>query len=161
MKTTDGTPFTLRPENPNDDNFIFRLFSTVQGAEFSPLALPPAQLNQLLLMQHKARQQSYRWTYPDAEFAIIEIGGEPVGRWVCRHRDGHLLVIDVEVTPEHRNRGIGSALLTDFLARSQSASLHVARHNPAQNLYRRLGFVEVPSAEMMMAMEWKAGQGAE
>ena len=58
--------------------------------------------------------------------------------------------LSVGVLPEHRGRGIGTALLGALLATAvddgvAGLSLSVERDNPAASLYGRLGFVEVES----------------
>ena len=54
--------------------------------------------------------------------------------------------LGIGVLPEHRNRGIGTALLTALIAASAeypALALSTEFENPAQHLYERLGFVRV------------------
>ena len=54
--------------------------------------------------------------------------------------------IGIGVLPEHRGRGIGTALLTELIAASgeyPALALSVEFENPAQHLYGRLGFERV------------------
>jgi GNAT superfamily N-acetyltransferase len=58
---------------------------------------------------------------------------------------GRLLVAFVLTRPDHRGRGLATALLTRSAARLRTAgatewTLAVTRGNPAQALYERLGF---------------------
>jgi ribosomal protein S18 acetylase RimI-like enzyme len=52
--------------------------------------------------------------------------------------------LSIAVLPGHRNRGLGSAMLRDLLARADAGcpavSLSVSASNPARRLYERLGF---------------------
>jgi ribosomal protein S18 acetylase RimI-like enzyme len=55
-------------------------------------------------------------------------------------------IVDISLLPEFRGQGVGTALLgavTQEAAKEhRSVSIHVEKFNPAQRLYRRLGFVE-------------------
>jgi ribosomal protein S18 acetylase RimI-like enzyme len=51
---------------------------------------------------------------------------------------------DIEIAPEFRGQGLGTAVLLEFIAdterRRLSASLQVLKINPVRRLYERLGF---------------------
>ena len=86
---------------------------------------------------------------PAAIYLVAEgDAGEPIGYgglWVV-FEEAHITAL--AVTPEHRGRGIGRAvlraMLTEALARgAEKALLEVRPSNAsAQNLYRSLGFVK-------------------
>jgi ribosomal protein S18 acetylase RimI-like enzyme len=52
--------------------------------------------------------------------------------------------MDIALIPDWRNRGVGTRLLNEILDEAQTTgsrvTLHVEPDNPAQRLYRRLGF---------------------
>ena len=90
----------------------------------------------------------------DLGVKALATDGEPVGAaWIrCLTADepGYGYVDDrtpelgLAVLPEHRNRGIGTALLRELLAAAAAAghravSLSVAQENPAVRLYARVG----------------------
>jgi ribosomal-protein-alanine N-acetyltransferase len=64
--------------------------------------------------------------------------------------DAH--VTNVAVLPEYRGRGIGERLMRELIARAVARganrmTLEVrASNTPAQNLYRKLGFITLPGA---------------
>jgi len=66
--------------------------------------------------------------------------------------------IGIAVVPVHRGKGVGSALLTALLDRSDSRypaiSLSVDPENPAVNLYRRFGFVECGRSGASIVMRY-------
>ena len=65
---------------------------------------------------------------------------------------------DVALLPEHRSRGIGTALLRALIAEAaangQAVTLSVDRDSPARSLYRRLGFATVSEDAVYAAMAW-------
>ncbi len=90
-------------------------------------------------------------SYPDL-FLVAERGGEIVGYIMCRiegffwqKKKGH--VISIAVLPEHRRRGIATALMEEALSRmtnrygASECYLEVRVSNtPAIRLYEKLGF---------------------
>ncbi|HEU4594108.1 MAG TPA: GNAT family N-acetyltransferase, partial [Pyrinomonadaceae bacterium] len=65
----------------------------------------------------------------------------------------------VAVSPEHRGRGVGTALMERLLSEASglfaAVSLSVSPRNPARRLYERLGFetVEVRGGHPLMRMK--------
>jgi ribosomal protein S18 acetylase RimI-like enzyme len=64
--------------------------------------------------------------------------------------------LSVAVLPEHRGRGIGTALVIRLLetarVRYRAVSLSVARENPALRLYEQLGFEVVDRSGTSLTM---------
>jgi ribosomal protein S18 acetylase RimI-like enzyme len=78
------------------------------------------------------------------------VRGEPAGRLILNLQDAEtgrglaLHIVDLQVGPSHRGRGLGRWALEQVLARAtpagQRVDLRVAPDNPARRLYERLGF---------------------
>lgn len=110
--------------------------------------LPPDLKAAFLAQQFAAQYAHYTAAYrPVSDFRIIERDGEPVGRlylYVNRH---DVRIVDIAFLPAFRGQGLGTALLSavieDARASGRSVSIHVEQFNPAQHLYRRLGFRDV------------------
>jgi ribosomal protein S18 acetylase RimI-like enzyme len=149
----------LRPEQPEDTSFNYRLFAQTRSADLEPLALDPVQKDALLRQQFQLQAAHYRERFPAAAFSIIELESAPIGRLYLNRSKDEILVIDITVSPEHRNRGIGRELLQRLLAeasaRGQVVRLHVERSNPARRLYHRLGFRELHDDGVYLQMEWR------
>lgn len=88
---------------------------------------------------------------PDDRALVAEADGEVVGVCWVRTTDeyGHIddatPSFSISLYPEHRGRGIGTALMRRMLAKLEAAgyarvSLSVQKENPALRLYKRLGF---------------------
>jgi GNAT superfamily N-acetyltransferase len=148
---------TQRAESGTDRDFLRGLFDQVRAQEFA--GLEPAMLDGLLGMQFAAQQQSYRLAYADARFEIVEAEGSPVGRLVVARSGESLLLVDIALLAQWRGHGIGSALLRKLQQEAAGAGLplrlHVALNNPAEGLYRRLGFKESGVSGMHRTMEWE------
>ena len=149
---------TLRPITANDRDFLYRVYASTREDELAPLGWDAAQKESFLEMQFAAQHKFYQERFPGAEFQIILLDGESVGRLYVDRREDEIRILDVALLPEHRNQGIGSALLGDVLADGEWAGLpvrfHVERHSPALSLYKRLGFHKIGESGVYYLLEW-------
>ena len=113
-----------------------------------------------VLHQFDAQRRHYRHYFPGTAFDVIERHGVPVGRLYLDPRPDSYHVIDIALAPEIRGQGIGTRLLEALCAHAaatgRSVGISVERMNPALNLYRRLGFVDVSDEGLYLGMEWTA-----
>ena len=148
---------TLRPVTPDDEVFLYQLYSSTREQELARVPWDEEAKKSFLEMQFKAQAQHYQQQYADAEFQIILCDSRPVGRLYVDRRDDELRIIDIALLPEHRNAGIGSALLNDLLGEAAEAGkpvrIHVERFNPALRLYERLGFTHIGDTGVYYLME--------
>ena len=116
-----------------------------------------AQQEAFLAMQFTAQHRQYHSQYPDADFQIVLVDGVPGGRLYVARLEDEILLIDVALLTEYRNRGIGTALVEDLLAEAGQAGkpvrLHVEPFNPALRLYIRLGFEKIAEHGFYWFME--------
>lgn len=147
-----------RPATPQDDAFLRQLFDSVRAGEFAALPLPEPQRSALMDMQFRAQRGQYAAAFPEASFDILERDGTPIGNLTVDRSGPALHVIDIGLLSEFRGQGIGSAILRKLLAEAASAgkpvTLQVAASNPAQALYRRLGFRDTGRDAVYIRMEW-------
>ncbi len=116
---------------------------------------PPEE--EVLYDPHIARYHE-GWGRPGDAAVIAEADGDPVGaawyRLFDAEKPGYGFIeatipeLSIGVSPEHRGRGVGSALLATLidLAREEgfdALSLSVEEDNPALRLYERSGFRRV------------------
>ena len=104
------------------------------------------------------------WPGPGDRGVVADLDGVAVGAAWWRFLPGgygfvraDVPEVSVGVLPEHRGRGIGTALLRELAAAAEAdglpgLSLSVERDNPAVRLYRRLGFVEVAGDQGAVTM---------
>ena len=147
---------SLRPAVETDEAFLEALFGDVRRDEFAAAGLPDAQLGPLLAMQYRAQKQSYEWSFPQAENAIIETGGAPVGRLLTTKTAEALQLHDVSLLREARNRGFGGRLIESLQRENRVVRLRVFKTNAAAvRFYARHGFETVADDGTYLEMEWK------
>jgi ribosomal protein S18 acetylase RimI-like enzyme len=89
--------------------------------------------------------QQVQGKVPNSITYVIEKAGERVGRLRLVRTPGLMEIAGLQILPDHQNRGIGTAVVTDVLSEGQQRSvaveLDVNVDNPnAERLYVRLGF---------------------
>ncbi len=141
---------TTRAATPEDEPFLRRVFQSAR-TELTDLPLDGPAADLLVDMQHRAQKQHYSQTFPDAKTSIILADGAAAGYIIC-HEGAEIRILDIALSPEFCNQGIGSAILkalcTQAHHQNKPVTLTVRPTNPAANLYHRLGFREVASNGM-------------
>ncbi|MFJ4391778.1 GNAT family N-acetyltransferase [Pseudomonas soli] len=154
----------LRPIVDADRAFLRTLYGTTRAAEMALLPWPQAATDAFLDQQFQAQHDHYQAQFADADFLVIEVAGEPIGRACLLWTDSHVQFIDMALLPAWCGRGIGSRLLGQWLARADerglSAGLHVTSHNPALRLYQRCGFQVVGENGLSLKMSRPASIAA-
>jgi ribosomal protein S18 acetylase RimI-like enzyme len=135
---------TLRPAQPQDEEFLRRVYGSTRTEELALVDWSEAQKEAFIAEQFAAQTSSYLNNYPGAEFQVIVVAGEPAGRLYLHRRRDEIRIMDLALLPAFRGQGIGSSLLRQVLAEGQARGLpvtiHVEKFNPALRLYQRLGF---------------------
>lgn len=156
-----GQGFALRPETEADIPFLRRLYISTRWEELAPVGdWTQAQKIAFLESQFALQRHHYRTYFPATDFAVLEKDGVPAGRLYVDRQETTLNVVDISLLPEWRGHGAGTALMQAVCAEARAAgknvSLCVEKFNPAQTLYRRLGFREVSEEGAHWFMEWRA-----
>ncbi|HEX2987614.1 MAG TPA: GNAT family N-acetyltransferase [Chloroflexota bacterium] len=111
-----------------------------------------------LTSQYAAQRHHYLTHYSNASFQVILQGGQPAGRLYVARWEHEIRIMDVAVLPEHRNAGIGSALIKALQEEAgrdkKSVTIHVEMFNRAARLYERLGFCNKALNGVYWLMEW-------
>lgn len=130
-----GTPiYSLRPAAPEDLAFIHAL--RVSGLrEYVDQVWGWDDAEQLARFQHRFVATRYK---------VIVVGGRDIGAVAVDWAEHEVFLADIEILPEWRGRGLGTAAISDLIAAAARCRLPVAlqvlRVNPARRLYERLGF---------------------
>lgn len=149
----------LRAITSEDEDFLFAVYVSTRADEMRLTDWDESQKETFLRMQFKAQHQYYIENYPGAEFQIILLDEQPIGRLYIHSRENEIRIMDISLLPEQRGRGIGSSVLNEILANAANHNLpvtiHVERFNPALRLYERLGFYLAEDKGVYILMEWK------
>jgi ribosomal protein S18 acetylase RimI-like enzyme len=149
----------LRPETEADVPFLFQLYVSTRWDELAPLTdWSEAQKIGFLESQFTLQRQHYLTHYANSAFDVLEERGVPVGRLYVDRQERTLLIVDIALLPQWRGRGIGTALIEALFAEARGVgkevSISVEKFNPAQRLYRRLGFREYAEDDVYWFMYW-------
>jgi ribosomal protein S18 acetylase RimI-like enzyme len=155
----DSYVITVRPEQPQDEGFLFELYASTRQEELEAWGWPPEMRSTFLTMQFKA-SQGYHSVFPDAEFQIVLLNGTNAGRLVLHRTPDELHLVDIALLPQYRNAGIGSALLKRIFGEAAGTNkpirVKVLRGNRAERFYQKLGFKKTGETELHNDMEWRA-----
>ena len=156
-------PVTLRPITPEDGEFLFAVYASTRDDEMRLVDWDAEQKESFLRMQFAAQCRYYVENYSRAEFWIILLEDQPIGRLYVLWGEQEIRIIDFALLPEYRHRGIGSRLLHEILGEAEKNALpvtiHVERFNPALRLYERLGFCLAEDKGMYYFLKWSPAIG--
>jgi GNAT superfamily N-acetyltransferase len=147
----------LRSAVPADEPFLYRVYEIARAEQLRLVDWDDDQKTALLRMQFVVQHASYRQGFPGSGYEVILNGGQPVGRLFLHRGADEIRVVDIGLLPEHRNRGIGGALLKAVLDEAAEAGkpvrLHVESFSRAVSLYERLDFASIRTDGVHIEME--------
>jgi ribosomal protein S18 acetylase RimI-like enzyme len=168
MSTAQCAPsagVVLRPRSDDDERFLLALYAETRD-DVVGFGWQPAQVQEFLTMQYRARESTFAANHPSARSEIVVVDGQAVGRLLVDRRAEAIHLVDIALVTEYRGHGVGTELVTDLIeeARLFNRPLHLTvRHdNRALDLYHRLGFVPMAApgqpdpTDVYLAMEYRA-----
>lgn len=160
MKNLEAGP-KLKMIEPSafHDEFLFRLYASTREEEVASWGWNKRQQETFLRMQFEAQRHSYALQYPSAIRRIAVWEEEPVGQMVLSRAAQEIVLVDLSILPEYRNKGLGTYLIgqVQLEARQEgrTVKLQVLKTNClARRLYERLGFGVTGERDMRWIMEW-------
>jgi ribosomal protein S18 acetylase RimI-like enzyme len=158
---TEQTPAVdTRPVTPVDDEFLLDVYASTRAEELAPVPWTDEQKRAFLRMQFDAQRGEYFKRFPDADYRVILVGGQPAGRlWVAR-TPAQIRLMDIALLPEFRSRGVGKLLVSQLADEAARAGLPL-RHmvfelnENALRFYERLGFTRLELHGAYWEMEKK------
>jgi ribosomal protein S18 acetylase RimI-like enzyme len=153
---------STRPEAEVDEPFLRRLIIAEVAENLMASSWPEAIRDNLLDMQYRARRNSIRANFPQAESLLVLVDGQNAGWLVVDGtegtQNGELRLVEILLLPDHRGKGIASQLIRDLLLRAERAHLPLrlsvdVNNAAAIRLYEKLGFRRVARDETRLFME--------
>lgn len=138
---------SLRPFQPEDEEFLVKVYGSTREAELAMVPWDAARREAFVRAQLTAQLRHYQTEYPRAIHRIVELDGHPIGRIYVDRRPAEIRILDITLLPEHRGKGIGSPLIRALMDEAErdgkSLTIHLESFGPgsrSQSLFRRLGF---------------------
>jgi ribosomal protein S18 acetylase RimI-like enzyme len=159
-------PLFVRPTLPQDEQFVYQLAYQTMFEQLYAWTWDPRIRHQLLDMQVRAKHGAYANEFPNADYAIIMLDDEPVGRMIIDRAGEFYVLVDIAIVPKHRSAGIGTRLILALCMEAElmqkKVRLHVSVTNPrASDLYKRLGFRVIEDLQTGILMERAPGDRAQ
>jgi GNAT superfamily N-acetyltransferase len=140
-------PYNLRPAIESDLDLMMRI-----GHD----GIRPY-VEQLWQWDQADQERRFREGFDLATISIVRVDDRDVGYLKVEYHDDHVFLAGIYLDRAYRSRGFGSELIVDLLERCwnlrKPLRLRVLRPNPAQRLYRRLGFRPIEETETHIYME--------
>lgn len=158
--TVDAEQIRLRKAVPADDDFILSLYASTRADELQRVPWTPEQKDAFVRMQFAAQKQHYAANYPQARHDVICVKEAAVGRIYLDRGAKVFHILDITVSPQNRNQGIGEALLRRLLEEAgqsgKAVTIYVETFNPSMRLFERLGFETAEAKDFLVLMTWQA-----
>jgi ribosomal protein S18 acetylase RimI-like enzyme len=146
-----------RTQNDIDKDFLYGLYASTRTEEMKLTGWDNVQVELFLRFQFDAQLNHYLSNYKKATFEIILINGKDAGRLYLNQEENEIRIIDISLLPEYRGKGIGSKIMKRIFNNGERLKkpvrLSVFMNNPAQRLYKRLGFEKVSEEPPYIQME--------
>ena len=156
----DGGTVELRPVSESDNEFLLGVYGSTRADELAQVEWAEGQREMFLRWQFDLQRREYDTRFPDADYRVIVIDGQPAGRIWIGADDEQIRLLDIALVPEFQNRGVGTALLERLKSEAQNAG-KALRHmvfvlnNNADRFYERLGFKKIEDFGAYKHMEWR------
>ena len=150
----------VRPALPQDEIFLYELYSAIRTPEFALAPIPAAQREALIQMQFRGQMSAYTQMYPNSCYHIVLLDSKPVGRLWFAPGNGEFQLVDIAVHPSLQSKGIGTVLVQRLQQEAASAKLPIRscvfKFNPGSlRFHQRLGFNIMRADETHYYMEWR------
>jgi ribosomal protein S18 acetylase RimI-like enzyme len=157
-----ATPTLRDPSLPGDAAFLVSVYASTRAEDLAPLGWSSEQFDSFVRTQYELQARHYDAAYPDAVTSVVEVDGARAGRLIVDRSQGEILVLDIALLPEFRDRGVGSQVMQPLIAEADERRIAVRCHVGAWNTgsrawFERLGFVAGAADGAHLPMERACG----
>jgi len=150
----------VRPALPQDEIFLYELYSAVRAPEFALAPISATQKEHLIRMQFRGQMSAYTQMYPNSCYHVVLLDGKPVGRLWVASGDSDFQLVDIAIHPKLQSKGIGTVLIQRLQQEAVKARvpIHccVFKFNPGSlRFHQRLGLTILREDQMYFYMEWR------
>jgi ribosomal protein S18 acetylase RimI-like enzyme len=150
---------SLCPIEPKDNEFLLRVFKESRPDLNLINDISEEQRESIILEQFKMEKQQLEQIYPNAEFSIIKLNEEPIGRIYIYYGETTNRIVEIGLLEDYRGLGIGQRLMTTVIGNAtkmkKNVRLQVAWFNQrAYKFYERIGFKVIENQEVFFEMEY-------
>ena len=156
FRVTDGELFMVlerRKATETDKQFLRQLFTRVYEEVV---------VRQIGHWDDQAYDKYFEDSWPGNNYELIESNGEILAAMWVEYEHDHIWLREIQVCPEHQNKGIGSRLLRQLMEDADASGLpirlRVLRRSRALPLYEKVGFAR--DGEYKDSHFWMAYQPA-
>lgn len=140
------------PVTTADELFTFDLYSQTRNEEMSLVAWTNEQKLAFLYQQFQAQHNYYTAKFPSADFLILSINGENVGRLYIVELDDEFRILDLTITFKKRGQGIGTVLIDEIVEqakqKNKSVQIYLEKTARSASIFSRFGFKPVSDDEI-------------
>jgi ribosomal protein S18 acetylase RimI-like enzyme len=144
--------YTLRPATDEDRDFLFRLRAAALGPYVA----------QIWGWNEDEQRERFERGFDPTHYRIVQVV-EDIGAIEVERREHEYYLSNIELLPEHQEKGIGSELIRSVIDEADRQNLpvilQVFKINPARSLYERLGFVTIGETSTHYQMYRPASAG--
>lgn len=152
---------TMRPVIPEDEPFLRKLRAEhdVERLHLQDNDPDMEHMRKIILdSQFEGHSKHYKDVNWDRKDCLIEVDGEPVGRFIVMQNSEEVRLADIVIAAAHRGKGIGHAVIEgtqgECVQSKRPLRLHVEKLNPALQFYQQMGFRLLEDRETHFFMEW-------
>src|ERR1041384_5617196 len=111
----DVSVLNLRRVTADDESFLLSLCAGTHAEELAQVQWQEGQQEAFVRWQFEMQRREYDARFPDAEYDLIEIYGNPAGRiWIGRS-ENEIRLLDIALLPDFQNRRAGTILLNRLI----------------------------------------------